>query len=272
MLNEISVGCIAYALTCAWIPTQAKNWWIAGTASVLLGFVGGSITFLGLATLTIWALLWVGSLQVQARKLQELVFWMIVVAGLLLYLPYDFGIEPIGISSKFRVGLLHPIVGLLPLALLVPLATTWQAWKEVFFKATPIILLGFAFFAGAALLSGVVQWNPKMPTFLEWRIPYQFFLVAIPEEAFFRGFLQHQLFARWEGISGGRWIALCVTSLLFTLVHLTWAPSWILLAFVFTAGIFYGIVYWFSRRIEAAIVAHFLFNMIHMIFFSYHAM
>ena len=70
----------------------------------------------------------------------------------------------------------------------------------------------------------------------------------------------------------GKILALILTSVLFTATHIYWSPNLEILAFVFLASLLYGSVYLISGKIESAILCHFLLNLIHMTFFSYHAM
>lgn len=83
---------------------------------------------------------------------------------------------------------------------------------------------------------------------------FTFFFIAVPEELFFRGWLQN-LLERRVGRSG----ALVLTSVLFGLSHfnkraLHFNGRYVLLATV--AGIFYGRAWREERRVEASAVAH----------------
>ena len=63
--------------------------------------------------------------------------------------------------------------------------------------------------------------------------------------------------------------ALIVSSFLFAYIH-TGQITYLGLCFI--AGLFYGAAYLYRRKIEAAILVHFLFNLIHILFFSYPAL
>ncbi len=83
---------------------------------------------------------------------------------------------------------------------------------------------------------------------------FTFFFIAVPEELFFRGWLQNLLERRM-----GRYPALIVTAVLFGLahfnkraVHFNW--RYVLLAAV--AGIFYGRAWRQQRRVGASAVTH----------------
>lgn len=83
---------------------------------------------------------------------------------------------------------------------------------------------------------------------------FTFFFIAVPEELFFRGWLQNLLERRM-----GRRSALVVTAVLFGLshfnkraVHFNW--RYVLLAAL--AGIFYGRAWRAERRVGASAVTH----------------
>ena len=104
------------------------------------------------------------------------------------------------------------------------------------------------------------------------RLLSNFFLTSIPEEGFYRGFIQNTFYKYFENIKFGKILALLVTSILFTAAHVYWSPNAQILGFVFLASLLYGGVYLISGKLESAILCHFLLNLIHMMFFSYHAM
>jgi uncharacterized protein len=94
------------------------------------------------------------------------------------------------------------------------------------------------------------------PVTLEWAGAwiFTFFLIAVPEELFFRGWLQNLLERRM-----GRWPALFTTAVLFGLshfnkraLHFNW--RYVLLAAI--AGLFYGRAWRSDRRVGASAVTH----------------
>jgi membrane protease YdiL (CAAX protease family) len=84
------------------------------------------------------------------------------------------------------------------------------------------------------------------------------------EECFFRGYIQQALASR------GKWFAVLAGAILFGLQHWQGGPLYI--GFATIAGIAYGLVYWRSRKIAFPILIHFLFNLIHFLFFTYPAL
>jgi uncharacterized protein len=118
----------------------------------------------------------------------------------------------------------------------------------------------FAFFAPIAIALGLglgfLHFHAELPSLsravMAWL--FTFFFIAVPEELFFRGWLQNLLERRV-----GRGWALAVTAILFGLshfnkraIHFNW--RYVLLAAI--AGIFYGRAWRQERRVGASAVTH----------------
>ncbi len=83
---------------------------------------------------------------------------------------------------------------------------------------------------------------------------FTFLFIAIPEELFFRGWLQNLLERRV-----GRWIALFLTSILFGLAHWnkrTTTFNWQYVLMAAIAGVFYGRAWRAQRRVGASSITH----------------
>jgi hypothetical protein len=83
---------------------------------------------------------------------------------------------------------------------------------------------------------------------------FTFFLIAVPEELFFRGWLQNLLERRM-----GRWPALVITSILFGLSHFNKRAlhfNWRYVLMAAIAGVFYGRAWRRDRRVGASAVTH----------------
>ncbi|MFP5237009.1 MAG: type II CAAX prenyl endopeptidase Rce1 family protein [Acidobacteriota bacterium] len=83
---------------------------------------------------------------------------------------------------------------------------------------------------------------------------FTFFFIAVPEELFFRGWLQNLL----EERIGQRW-ALAVTAILFGLAHFnkrTVNFNWRYVLLAAIAGVFYGRAWRQNRRVAASAVTH----------------
>jgi hypothetical protein len=120
--------------------------------------------------------------------------------------------------------------------------------REFFFYAPVAIALGLAL----GFLHAHAQWPEG------WRLPvalvFTFFFIAVPEELFFRGWMQNLL----ERRVGRRW-ALAVTAVIFGLSHFNKRAAhfnwrYVLLAAI--AGVFYGRAWRQERRVGASAVTH----------------
>jgi membrane protease YdiL (CAAX protease family) len=240
--------------------------------SILAGLATGYIYWEGLLIIAAWIPFWFFYDKLKSSESKILLF------AALVFLSYGFklhlfpGFNPMKISPRFYLGYMAPIIGLFPLALLVPLASGVKDWKVVFTKGLGYSLAGIAVLSILALVSGLVGFEAKLPTYPGIRYLSNLVLVAIPEEAFFRGFVQRELISFLPNNKGGRIWSLIITSILFTIAHLYWTLSLAILGFVFLASLLYGWVYVKTGKIESAILCHFLLNFIHMTFFSYHPM
>jgi membrane protease YdiL (CAAX protease family) len=127
--------------------------------------------------------------------------------------------------------------------------------------ATSVIVIG------AVALSGIVEPDLKLPRFALLWVPINLLLTCVCEEAFFRGLLQERLTAALTHFKRWRWVPLPLCSLLFGLAHAGGGPA--LIAAATVAGVGYGAAYALTRRVEAAIVAHFTLNAVHFFAFTY---
>ena len=250
-----------------WLKREPKIWGTLLCLSILSGLIGGSITWIGLVFIICLALLWI----FYARNPSMVIFIVLVCLSISSKLRFLPGYYPFFITPKFAIGLENPLIGLFPLALLVPLAKDLQDWTAVI-KGLMFGCAGILILAALATISGATHWDFKLPSYMGTRLLSNLILTSIPEEAFYRGFVQKTLCGYFKNTKMGNVLALILASLLFSVSHIYWSPNLGILAFTFLAGLLYGGVYLFSGKIESAILCHFLFNLIHMTFFSYHAM
>jgi membrane protease YdiL (CAAX protease family) len=268
LLSFIFIGLSYLSL---WVRKDFRLWGSLVVLSLIFGFISGNVQWLGFVFVAIAAALWIWFYQQKARLLRTILFLVLITASIAFTFRLFSGFTPIALTDKLKIGLAKPLFCLFPLALFVPLARNFNDWKKV---AAGLLIgcLGIAILAIIAIASGAVHWHYKIPSHPEARYLSNFFLVSMPEEAFYRGFMQNEFCRYFQGRKGGKILALFLTSILFTLVHLYWSPNFSILAFVFVASLLYGGIYLISGKIESAILTHFLLNATHMTFFSYHAM
>lgn len=246
-----------------WFKRDVKIWGSLLVCCLLSSLTGGMIDPIGIFITISWAALWF----LYSKKQN---FWLFS-AIILLSFGFKFhlfpGFHPVTITEKFKVRLDAPLVGLFPLALCVPLSKSAKDWGRKGLLGLLVGISGIFLMALLALATGTTNFQAKLPSYSAIRFLSNFTLTAIPEEAFYRGFIQSKITQYLSPIS-----SLFLSSLIFTLAHIFWSPSFAILAFVFIAGVLYGTTYLISNKIESSIFTHFLLNMTHMVLFSYHAM
>ena len=267
MIPILSFLLLTLSFLSLWVRRDPKIWGTLLGLSVLCGLINGNVLWLGFVILALLCTMWL----YYDKKPSFALFALLVIVSISFKLRLVPGFEPVLITSKFKIGLEGPIVGLLPLALLVPLSKTLKDWKKV------LIGLGYgccgiALLAILATIAKATHWQLKIPTHMGLRTWSNLILTCIPEEGFYRGFLQTQLVRYFHNTKWGKIAALILTSAIFTFAHVFWSPNPAILGFVFIASLLYGGVYLLSGKIESAILTHFLLNLIHMVFFNYHAM
>jgi membrane protease YdiL (CAAX protease family) len=125
----------------------------------------------------------------------------------------------------------------------------WKIGLQEFVIYTPIAI-------GLGLAIGFLHWHGHVDR--PWLLPgmwlFTYLLIALPEEIFFRGWMQNLLERRIGQIA-----SLAITAILFGLshfnkraVHFNW--RYVLLASI--AGIFYGRAWRSERRVAASSITH----------------
>ena len=124
--------------------------------------------------------------------------------------------------------------------------------RELCFYAPIALVLGLSLGFLHVHITGRDAWPGIAPIAGAW--VFTFFFIAVPEELFFRGWLQNLLERRL-----GRTQALLLTAVLFGLSHFNKRAvffNWRYVLLAAVAGIFYGRAWRRQRRVGAAAVAH----------------
>jgi len=270
-LSHLPFFCLMMTFASLWIHRSTWLWGSFLSLTFILAITTGIAQLFSLVILALFfGIFWILKTPIEGPKRHFLTLLAIGLAALV-----QFHLSPgfcnWNVSAAFWVNLDKPLMGLFPLVFLVVLCQTRDDWIKVGLKAVPLTLVAIFGLATLALWTGIIDWQLKLPSHFLLRIFTNLFLVVIPEEAFFRGFLQREisqqigpkLFSKTAGIIG--------SSLVFTLFHLNWGASPAILAFVFLASILYGSIYEMSKFLEGSILCHFSINLLHMLLFSYHA-
>jgi membrane protease YdiL (CAAX protease family) len=128
----------------------------------------------------------------------------------------------------------------------------WNDWKiglrELAYYTPIAVTLG--------LVLGFLHWQPRVerPWMIALAWLFTFFFIALPEEIYFRGWMQNLLERRL-----GRTAALLVTAAIFGLSHFnkrTAFFNWRYALLAAIAGVFYGRAWRAERRIAASAITH----------------
>ncbi len=266
MLELLPFFLLSVTLVSLWISKDPKIWGSLLLLTLLSALYTKALLPIALVSTAGWLLLWLLYLKQKKFNARIALFLVIVIYSFGLKFLLFPGYNPYYVTPNFRLGLAAPLIGLFPLALLVPLTLNMKNW----FKGFWVTCLGIALLALIVVLSGTIHLQLKLPSFPVLRYSSNLFLTAIPEEGFYRGFVQREIARYFNDSKKGKWVALLVSSLVFTFAHLYWAPDAAMFLFVFFAGLLYGGVYLYTGKIETSIICHFLLNFMHMTFFQYH--
>jgi uncharacterized protein len=143
-------------------------------------------------------------------------------------------------------------------------------WKKILPVALGLGILCVGLMSAGAYALHAIQWAPKWTRTTALFGFANLFFVCIPEEAFFRGFVQRKLKEAFGRHARGKYWSVAVAAVIFGSCHFAGGIGLILVATI--AGFFYGAAYERTGRIEAAILVHFLLNFTHFALFTYPAL
>lgn len=162
-----------------------------------------------------------------------------------------------------------PWIGIFVLSLTTPLLSSKDQLIKMLKIAIPTSCIGIILMIFCSYSLGLVKWDLKIPTIFFIWVFQNLLFVAIPEEAFFRGFIQKE-FSKWFGqTSKGDCASVLASSILFLLLHLVWVRDFAFLGLIFVASLIYGTIYQVTQSIEASIICHFSLNLTHFLLFTY---
>jgi membrane protease YdiL (CAAX protease family) len=184
-------------------------------------------------------------------------YLVLLVLGLGVDLRWFEPAWPVGLAALGKMLLLDAgIIGFLVVRQLdgvgfdlrLKLADLKIGLRELLFYTPIALLLGL----GLGFLHFHAQWPAPLAAI--GAFVFTFFFIAIPEELFFRGWLQNLLERRL-----GRTGSLAVTAILFGLSHWnkrTTSFNWSYILMAMLAGIFYGRAWRAQRRVGASAITH----------------
>lgn len=252
------------------------------TAAVALSFFLGAVTLQGLTSLLAGGvLIYIYYACISHPILKIVLGCVITVLAMMMYLHWmpgfhntlifkDLTLAGDSAPYRFYLNLDKISMGLFFLIFGVHLSRTSKEWQQSFLAALIPLALSVAVLWALSVTVHYVRFDPKIPAItLSWCV-LNFLFVVIIEEAFFRGFLQHQLSLAFKKIPQGTALAVLLSSTLFGAIHYRGGTAYIGLSII--AGCIYGYAYARYRRLESAIFTHFGLNFVHFLFFSYPAL
>lgn len=270
-INHLAFFCLMMTFGSLWIHRSAWLWGSFLALSISLAIIGGVLQPFSILVIILLLVLFQILKNPIAGGKRHILTLVAIALGAGLNYHWIPGFHNWQITNSFYINFDKPLIGLFPLVFLVTLCQNREDWIKVGLKAVPLILIFIFGLAALALGLGAIKWQLKLPSHFLVRIISNMFLVVIPEEAFFRGFLQRE-FATQIGKGWlGKGIGIASAALVFMLFHLAWTASPAMLSLVFVAGLIYGLIYEIGGHLEGSIFCHFGVNILHMIFFTYHA-
>lgn len=264
-----------------WDPKkkQIQSWQLLLGITTILGILTRQITFIALVPIILLPLaVWLSekpTVHIAARIIATLLVFIIGL-GLILHLLPGFNnykalnqiyLSSDAISFSMYLNFDKALVGISILGfghkLILNQKEFIKLLKQLVLPMTATVIGVICL----ALIVHFVHFDPKFPnTFFIWAVT-NLLLVSVPEEAFFRGFIQRKLSLLFNESRVGNYVSVLIAAIAFGLLHYPGGFEYILLATM--AGIGYGAVYVHTGRIEAAIFTHFTVNLIHFFLFTY---
>jgi membrane protease YdiL (CAAX protease family) len=280
----LTYGLLALSVVALWLPPirvaerfTALPWAILLTSACVAGAVNDLVSLSGIASLALFAILAYSAKATTQRYLRVSLLLLTGWMTLALSMHKFPGFANPAIVNDMLLGHGAPpfthhlnfdttAAGIILFAVFCAPARSRKDWVNVWKQYT--IILGTA---AIVLLLGVafhyVSFDPKLVAYTPLFLSFNLLFTCVTEEAFFRGFMQHQLTLGLRNLKYGRYVAMTVAAVLFGVAHVKGGPM--LIGFATIAGLGYGYAYLRSQRIEASILTHFTLNAIHFIAFTY---
>lgn len=250
--------------------------------AVVAGVLGGYVTLVGAGALAVFVSVAYAATKVEVTPIVRAVLTSIAaVLALLLAVHALPGfnnlriLDNVNLSADSVPYTLYAnfdkaAVGLVLLAFFCNRSASWAEFFATLKKSFPLIALTVGSVLGTALVLGVVKPDFKIHDSIVSFIFINLFFTCVAEEAFFRGLLQEKLSLKLAHKKHGEKVTVAFSALLFGVVHLGGGIAYMALATI--AGLGYACIYSATKRIEAPIIAHFLFNLVHFVGFTYPAL
>jgi membrane protease YdiL (CAAX protease family) len=280
----LTYGLLAISVVALWLPSvrvagraTVLPWAVALLSACIAGGITGLVSLSGIASLALFVILAYWAKHSEHKILRVILMVMAGVMTLALSMHKFPGFSNPAIVSNMLLGHGAPpfthrlnfdtsAAGIILFAFFCTPARTRQDWSKVwkqypviFGTAAVVLLLGVAFH--------YVGFDPKFVAYTPVFLVCNLLFTCVTEEAFFRGFMQHQLAIGLRDRKYGQYIAMTIAAVLFGIAHVKGGPM--LIGFASLAGLGYGYAYLRSQRIEASILTHFTLNAAHFVALTY---
>lgn len=161
-----------------------------------------------------------------------------------------------------------PFIALFILGLHLHLIENKEEFINISIKTCVFFVFMLTGFIFSSLYFNILNFDFKLPLIgVAWLIGNLFFTV-IPEEVFFRGFLQRQI-SHSIHYRLGPYLANFLVSIGFAFAHYFFISSPVYISMAFIASFLYGLIFHLTQSIESCIFCHYGLNVVHFIFFTY---
>lgn len=283
----LTFGLLALTVLSLWAPLSAirgnRAWpWCGGLVlAMLAGLWGGILDWRAPVSIAVFVALAWGARDARGRYARALLLALTAVAALALALHKAPGFHnpmlaegihfsrdgtPFALWANFDKA----VVGIVLVGVFCERIGSVAEWREMLRRIAPVVASTLVVVLGLGWLLGQIRPDVKWTPYSAWFLASNLLITCVAEEAFFRGFLLEKMARAMRGWRGGVIVATLVTSILFGLAHLGGGSLLALLATI--AGLHYAVAYLLSRRVEGAILTHFVLNAVHFVAFTYPAL
>ena len=255
---------IAMSFASLWIRKTAWLWGSFLIIAIITAFQVHVISYVALFPIVALFLCHYALTYNLNKSVRFLLFCTATLISLALLFHFLPGFYPIKSYAAFDT----PFIGIFVLALSMPLITSRIALRKMLRMTLPISLALLIILNIVALKMGVIHFDLKLPLNTPAWLGANLFLITIPEEAFFRGFIQREAYLWFGKTTLAACGAIFIASIFFSLVHLVWVGSFPFFCLIFATSLLYGSLYQWTGSIESSILCHFLFNVSYFLLFA----
>lgn len=283
----LTFGLLGLTVLLLWAPLPAihgnRAWpWCGGLVlATLAGLHGGILDWRAPLSIAVFAALAWGAREARGKYVRALLLALTAVAALALALHKAPGFHNPMLADGIRfssdgapfalwANFDKAVVGIVLVGVFCERIGSAAEWRQMLRRIAPVVASTLVVVLGLGWLLGQIRPDVKWTPYSAWFLASNLLITCVAEEAFFRGFLLEKMAHAMRGWRGGVLVATLVTSVLFGLAHLGGGSLLALLATI--AGLHYAAAYLLSKRVEGAILAHFVLNAVHFLAFTYPAL